>query len=163
MGSKRNAAATVISFVEETPVEPQQVLRAAYDFSPRRSDVFSAVQPKHFVVHSLGETTADVTEGSFAGIGANWERCLYDWSRPDSVTATVIDSNVYAFPGSLWEIRATPNGSGSTVEMTWTRRFRRNLRGRIFGFLYRTAGRRLFHPYVREIMENLEKVSATAV
>jgi hypothetical protein len=151
---------TVISFVEETWLQPQQVLEAAYDFSLRRSEVFTAVPQKHFRIHSIGESTADVTEGTGAGIGINWERCRYDWSQPNSVTATVIDSNVYAFPGSLWEIRAVPRGQGSSVEMIWTRRFTRNVRGRFFGLLYRTIAQPMFHRYVREILENLEKLEA---
>lgn len=59
-------------------------------------------------MHEPGEDWADVTEGTPAGIGINWERCHYDWSQPGIVTATVLDSNVYGTPGSGWEIRATP-------------------------------------------------------
>jgi hypothetical protein len=160
MAKRRDAESgtTILSFVEETWLQPRHVLEAAYDFSPRRSQVFSAVELEHFKIHSLEETTADVTEGSGAGIGVNWERCRYDWSASDSVTATVVDSNVYAFPGSSWEIRATPSGRGSSVEMIWTRRFSRSVRGRIFGLLYRTIASPLFHKYVREILENMEKL-----
>ena len=150
---------TEIRVVTDSPLPAERVLAAARDFSLRRAEVFPAVRIDHFEVHDLGDDWADVTEGTPAGIGINWERCRYDWSKPDAVTATVIDSNVYGFPGSLWEIRATPNGRGSRVEMIWTRRFARNLRGRLFGFLYRTLGPPLFHKYVREIIENLEKLA----
>ena len=88
-------------------------------------------------VHDHGETTADVTEGTPAGIGINWERCRYDWSEPGRVIATVIDSNVYAMPGSSWRITATATEPGSQVEMTWIRTFRHNPRGLFFGTLFR--------------------------
>jgi hypothetical protein len=39
-------------------------------------------------LHELGDTWADVTAGTPAGIGINWERCRYDRPQPGSVTAT---------------------------------------------------------------------------
>jgi hypothetical protein len=135
---------------------PERVLHAAHDFSTRRVEVWPAVREEHFVVHALGETTADVTEGTPAGVGTNWERCRYDWTEPGRVIATVIDSNVYAAPGSRWEITATASGHGSHVEMTWIRKFRRNPRGLIFGTLFRVVGRPIFGRYARQVLANLE-------
>ena len=142
----------------ETSVSPDQVLATARDFSDRREQIFPAVSVKRMEVHASGEGSADVTEGTRAGPIVNWERCDYDWSRPGSVTATVKESNVYAVPGSSWEIRATPSESGSRVEMSWSREFRRNARGRIFGTAFRLLGNRIFDKYGRDIIKNLEKV-----
>jgi hypothetical protein len=75
--------------------------------------VFPAVATDEMTVHALEGSSADVTEGTAAGIGVNWERCRYDWSHPGVVTATVTDSNVYAFPGSSWQLRATPSGEAA--------------------------------------------------
>lgn len=119
--------------IADSRLPPAQVLAAAHDFSRRREDVFPAVSMDRMRVHEIGETSADVTEGTSTGIGENWERCDYDSSTPGAVTATVTDSNVYAVPGSSWEIRANAQGSGSEVEMVWIREFRRGLRGRLFG------------------------------
>ena len=149
-----------VRIVEESSLTPDRVLAAAHDFSDRRTRIFGAVQAKYFEVHSAGEHSADVTEGTKSGPMFNWERCDYDWSRPDSVTATVTESNVYAVPGSSWEIRATPSDGGSRVEMTWIREFKPNARGRIFGTAFRLIGKRIFNKYGREIVENLEKVEA---
>jgi hypothetical protein len=55
-----------------------------------------AVRTEHLTIHEISGTTADVTEGTPAGIGISWERCRYDWSEPGQVTATATDSNVYA-------------------------------------------------------------------
>jgi len=149
---------TTIRVVAETTVPPDRVLYAARDFTERRAEIFPAVSVPKLEVNTKGETSADVTEGTRAGIGDNWERCDYDWSRPGSVTATVKESNVYAVPGSSWEIRATPSESGSRVEMSWSREFRRNARGRIFGTAFRLLGNRIFDKYGRDIIKNLEKV-----
>jgi hypothetical protein len=151
-----------ISVVADTSVPPDRVLFAARDFSDRRAEIFPAVSVPKLEVHGKGETSADVTEGTRAGIGDNWERCDYDWSHPGSVIATVTDSNVYAIPGSSWEIRATAKEGGSQVEMTWAREFRSGPRGRIFGTAFRLFGNRIFDKYGREILENLEKAEAAA-
>jgi hypothetical protein len=149
-----------IRVVSDTTVPPDRVLYAARDFTPRRAEIFPAVSIPKLEVHTKGETSADVSEGTRAGIGDNWERCDYDWSRPGSVKATVKESNVYAVPGSSWEIKATPKDGGSHVEMLWVREFRRNARGRVFGTAFRLLGNRIFNKYGREILRNLEKVEA---
>jgi DUF4097 and DUF4098 domain-containing protein YvlB len=151
---------TTIRVVAETTLPPDRVLYAARDFTERRAEIFPAVSVPKLEVHSEDESSADVTEATRAGIGDNWERCEYDWSGPDSVTATVTESNVYAVPGSSWEINASANDGGSRVEMIWMREFRHNARGRIFGTAFRLLGTRIFNKYGRDIVENLERVEA---
>ena len=151
---------TTIRVMVETSVPADRVLFAAHDFSERRAEIFPAVSVPKLEVHQQSATSADVTEGTRAGIGDNWERCDYDWSQPGAVTATVTDSNVYAVPGSSWEIKTTPDGPGSRVEMTWVREFRPGARGRIFGTAFRLFGKRIFDKYGRDILVNLEKVEA---
>jgi hypothetical protein len=147
-----------VRVVASTPVVPDRVLEAARDFSPRRAEVFPAVSTDEMTVHALEGTSADVTEGTAAGIGVNWERCRYDWSQPDVVTATVTDSNVYAFPGSSWQLRATPSGEGSEVEMTWERKFQRRPRGMFWGTLFTLLGRPIFGKYAKDVLANLERL-----
>jgi hypothetical protein len=151
---------TTIRVVADTSVSADRVLFAAHDFSERRAEVFPAVSVPKLEVHGQTDTSADVTEGTRAGFGDNWERCDYDWSRAGSVTATVKDSNVYAVPGSSWEITAVPNEAGSRVEMTWVREFRRGVRGRIFGTAFRLVGQRIFDKYGRDVLQNLERLEA---
>ena len=147
---------TTIRITINCTLPPTRVLYAAYDFGPRRAEVWPAVRPEHLSIHYLGETTADATEGTPVGVGINWERCRYDWSEAGRVTATVTGSNVYAHPGSSWQLTATPSGRGSRVEMVWQRTFRRNPRGLFFGTLFRIAGRPIFGHYARQVIANLE-------
>jgi hypothetical protein len=153
-------AMTTIRVHIDSTLAPATFIFAARDFGPRRVDIFPAVRSEHFHVHDEGGTTADVTEGTPAGIGVNWERCDYDWSHPDRVIATVTGSNVYAHPGSVWELAASAAPGGSSVEMTWTRRFRRTPRGLIFGMLFKVVGRPLFRGYAREVVQNIERLES---
>lgn len=149
---------STIHVVLESPLAPDLILEAAYDFSERRAEVWPAVSVSRLTVHPLGDTSADVTEGTRAGPVVNWERCRYDWSQPGSVTATVTDSNVYAFPGSSWELKAAPKDGGSHVEMIWVREFKPSPRGKLFGALFRLAGKRLFTGYARDVLANLKNI-----
>ena len=152
---------STVHIVIDSPLPPDRVLAAAVDFSERRADVFPAVSVKHMTVHDVGATSADVTEGTRAGPTFNWERCDYDWSEAGSVTATVTDSNIYALPSS-WKLTATPTAGGSRVEMWWVREFRRSLKGRLFGTMFRHFGDRIFAKYARQIMDNIELVGASS-
>jgi len=153
---KRSAPITTIHVPVDTTVSPERVLGAVHDFSDRRARLFPAVSVRHMTVHRVEDTTADVTEGTRVGPFVIWERCEYDWSKPGCVTATVIDSNVYGFPGSSWEITAVPTDDGSRVNMTWTRCFQRRPLGRIMGVAYRRTGQRSFTKYARDLVKNLE-------
>ena len=151
---------TTIHVTTHSRLSAERLLAAGYDFSDRRTAIFPAVSTKYLEVHQLDEASADVTEGTPAGVGVNWERCHYDWSTPGSVTATVTDSNVYQPDSSSWELRATPADDGSTVEMIWVREFKPGARGRIFGTLYRLVGKPIFAHDARRIVKNLERMES---
>ena len=152
---------TTIHITTHSRLSPERVLAAGHDFSDRRAEIFPAVSTTHLEVHHLSHTSADVTEGTPAGIGINWERCRYDWSQPGAVRAVVTDSNVYRPASSSWELRAAPADSGSKVEMIWIREFTHNARGRIFGTLFRLVGRPIFTREAKRTIRNLERVEAT--
>ena len=59
-------------------------------------------------------------------------------------------------PGSSWELRAVPTEQGSRVEMIWLRNFKPTARGRIFGTLFRLAGKPIFTQQGRRILSNLQ-------
>ena len=153
---------TTIHVTIQSRLSPERVLAAGYDFSARRTEIFPAVSTPHFEVHELGETSADVTEGTPVGVGINWERCRYDWSQPGSVKALVTDSNVYRPAVSSWELRAAPVESGSTIEMIWIREFTHNARGRDLGTLFKLIGRPIFTREARRVVRNLERLEVTS-
>jgi hypothetical protein len=154
---------TTISVICDSALPPAQVLASAHDFSQRRAEVFPAVEVERLEVHERGDASADVTEGTGVGpLGVNWERCRYDWSQPGAVTATVTDSNLYASPGSSWEIKATAKGEGSQVSMVWARKFKPRPKGILFGTAFRIIGKPIFRRYARDVIENLDQLDESA-
>jgi hypothetical protein len=140
----------------ESSASAAQVLAAGYDFSERRAQIWSNVKTKRLEVHQRGEHWAEVTEGTMI-VGVFWERCRYDWSQPGTVTATVLDSNIFS-PESRFELRAVPReGGASAVEMTLTRDFRTTLKGTIARCINHLAGRRLFGFYLRSTLRAIER------
>jgi hypothetical protein len=66
----KEAIMVEIRFEVETALSPQRVRAGATDFSERRPQIWSGIDPEHFRVHALGDGTAEVTEGGreFGGI-----------------------------------------------------------------------------------------------
>lgn len=133
------------------------VLRALTDFSPRRPDLWPNLSPRFYQVHSVGETEAEVTEGT-AVLGGVWERTRYDWSEPGVVLIEVEDSNAFA-PGSWWRYQVEPAGSGSRVRFQFDRR-PKNLKGRIVSALLAIGGKRTFTRSLEETLRRLGPVAA---
>jgi hypothetical protein len=150
-----------VQVAADSSLPPEKVLEAARDFSDRRAEVWPMVQSKYLQVHETGDTSAEVTEGTFLA-GRFWERSRYDWSEPGVVKATVVDSNVFK-PGSTWELRAAGRNGGSKVEMTLNRDFQSGFRGSIasavnhgFGDRWRRLG---WARMLRQVLREIEKQS----
>ncbi|AGZ40850.1 SRPBCC family protein [Actinoplanes friuliensis] len=111
-------------------VTPEQFVAAVTDFGPGRSKIFGNTSDEVLEVHGLGETTADVTEGTKAG----WERLHYDWLNPHRVTMTTVDSNLWGgSSGHTYEL--VPQGDGTTrLDVTIVREGK-NVAGRLAGLL----------------------------
>ena len=144
-----------IQVAAHTPLPPQRVLEAAHDFSARRADVWPNVRKSHLTVHESGEGFADVTEGTRV-VGLFWERNRYDWSKPGTVKATVIDSSNFE-PGSTWELRATARDSGSQVQMILNRGFRSGPKGRIASTIHHTVGPWVWRLFLARALAAVEK------
>src|SRR4051795_1390640 len=92
---------------QTTTATPEQFLAGLTDFGPGRSKLFGNSADDYLKVHDKGPQYADVTEGS-RGI---WERLRYDWSDPNRVVLTTIDSNVWGGPsGYVYTFPRRSNG-----------------------------------------------------
>ncbi len=140
-----------------TSLSPEQVIRAAADFSDGREKVWRNAKSKYLVVHDEGADFAEVTEG-LRIVGVFWERSRYDWSQPGTIHQTVIDSNVVV-PGSTWELTAIPHNSGSGVEMRLRREFRPSLKGKVGSALNHLGGARGWGSYLRRALAEAERRS----
>ena len=144
-----------VHVVETSSASPEQVLEEARDFTDRRAELWRDVYTEHLTVHERGETWADVTEGNRWPIGLVWERLRYDWSEPDVLKGTVVESNIFT-AGSTWEIRATPaDEGGGRVEVIGVRR----LRGRgwlLWPFFPLGLAKRDVADYLRKFLRKVE-------
>ena len=102
-----------IHFHRTTRLTPEQYVAGLTDFGPGRAKLFSNSAAQYLKVHERGRTSADVTEGS-SGI---WERLRYDWSDPDNVVLTTIDSNTWGgASGHTYTFTRRPT---APLRLTW--------------------------------------------
>lgn len=88
------------------------------DFSPARPAMWTTIDAGHYEVHAIGDTWAEVTEGTATA----WERARYDWdNQRHRVTVTTHDSKVFG-PGGGWVFQLTPEPSGTRIDIELTRR-----------------------------------------
>jgi hypothetical protein len=107
----------VVRFHLVSTLGPKDVLEVLTDFSPSRAGTWPTIDAEHFQVHELGETWAEVTEGTAAA----WERARYQWEPGgDTVTITTLDSKLFGAGGG-WVFRMTPQGEGTRVDVELTR------------------------------------------
>ena len=123
-------------FHATTTATPEQYVAGLTDFGPGRAELFGNSADSYLEVHSKGSTEADVTEGS----GGVWERLHYDWSDPDRVVLTTIDSNAWG-GASSHTYTFTRNADGTTDIDYVVVREGKNLKGRVLGFVLGTVGK----------------------
>lgn len=135
-----------------TTATPKQVIELMIDFSPNRPHRWPASSVKAFEVYHVGETEADIREGQdFPKVWATWH---YDWSEPNSVTLTVVESEMQA-PGSFMSLTATPRAEGgSAVHGVWEQTSK-NLTGALGIAAMRIIGPRFMASYYKKVYDGL--------
>lgn len=135
-----------------TTATPKQVIELMIDFSPNRPHRWPASSVKAFEVYHVGETEADIREGQdFPKVWATWH---YDWSVPNSVTLTVVESETQA-PGSFMSLTATPGAEGgSAVHGVWEQTSK-NLTGAVGIAAMRIIGPRFMASYYKKVYDGL--------
>lgn len=110
-----------VEFDVETKAEPDAVRDALIDFGECRPEIWPGIAPDLYEVYSVGETSADVKEGSRIPLGAFWAKERYDWSDPQTVRWTVVESN-FCSPGSFVSATLAPaDGGGTRIRVHWER------------------------------------------
>ncbi|GAB2750775.1 SRPBCC family protein [Terrabacter sp. AAH1] len=103
-------------FDVETKATPEQVLRAFTDFSERRPQIWSTLDPKAYEVRGLGDTWAVARESSPGS--PFWVVSRYDWSDPSVVRWTVEESSYGGGGSGTLTIEPRPTG-GSRAHAWW--------------------------------------------
>ena len=105
----------------DTEVESEAVRRALLDFTDRRPEIWPGITPELYQVHEVGDTWADIREGTKMPGTTVWAVEHYDWSDPQTITWTGKESNFCA-PGSSVSATITPRlEGGSHIHLVWNR------------------------------------------
>ena len=129
---------STIHLHQTTNLTPKQYVAGLTYFGPGRSMLFGNSADEYLKVHDRGPFHADVTEGS----GGIWERLRYDWSHPNRVVLTTIDSNVWGgASGHTYTFTRRPDGA-TDIDVVVVRDGK-NLRGWLLGLVLGTIGRRV--------------------
>jgi hypothetical protein len=137
----------------DTDVSPKKILAAFTDFSEKRSEIWKALSKKVYKVHSVGKTSADITEGSDMPGGVVWARETYDWSKKGVVRWTVRESN-FCKSGHTMEVIVTPKDSGSHVTLLYDRETY-GVKGAIAGVMMQLVGKQMLTKYYQDTFKTL--------
>jgi hypothetical protein len=138
----------------ESEVPPGQVIAALTDFTDRRPDIWPGLKHEEYEVYRVGETSAEVREGSSKRI---WARERYDWSTPGVVRWEVVESG-FCKPGSFVEVRVATNDGGSRIHVTWQRHATNLGYGLMLGIIKLTGGA----PVRSSLRKGLDRIRAQA-
>ncbi|MGV9803812.1 hypothetical protein ACWDTP_37800 [Mycobacterium sp. NPDC003449] len=107
----------VIRLTMTSTLPPVELMAVLTDFGATRPSQWPTIDDAYFQVHAIGDTWAEVTEGTAAA----WERARYDWdTERGRVTITTHESKVFG-PGGGWVFQLTPTAEGSKVDIELTR------------------------------------------
>ena len=135
----------------DTPLSADAVVAALVDFSPRREVIWKETcDPAVYRVHAVGHTWAEVTEG----VSYAWSRERYDWSVPEVVLLTQLDSNIAEPVGTIrYTIAPLPDGGARIV----CERYRvfRGLRGGVLGTFMVIFGSQILRAQFRKSLKRV--------
>jgi hypothetical protein len=144
------------SFEVDSSVPPSRMIAALTDFSDNRPKLWPTIDARYYKVHSVGETSADVSEGSnVPPFGALFGREHYDWSTPGFVKATVSQSNI-AVDGGPWDFQVEPGTNGGSHTTVNFDRQMKGFKGRLMAVFMGLAAKQAFKSNFQKTLKILE-------
>ena len=141
----------------ETTLPPEKVREALLDFSERRPQIWPGITASLYEVYSVGETSAEIKEGTRLPFGVVWARERYDWSSPNTIRWTVVDSN-FSTPGSFVSATLEPKDGGTRVKIHWEREGTSLFHKLMMRMMVATKGK----PIAQSFEKGLHKLEAQA-
>ncbi len=149
-----------IHYEADGAVSAERFIAALTDFSERRPLLWPNLDAKYFRLHELGETWADVTEGTDQ-LGGVWAREHYDWSEPGLVRLRLVEAADFR-PGTHIDYRVTARPDGGCHVAVDFQRIATSLRGRIVGVAVQSMGSRRFAADLRTTLDRLARTSPSS-
>src|SRR5262245_39584749 len=144
-----------IHFRKTTKSTPEQFIAGLTDFGPGRAKLFANSADDYLEVHGQSPGHADVTEGS-RGI---WERLEYDWTDPNHVVLTTVDSNVWGGnSGHTYTLKRNPDGT-TDIDVV-IERDGKNAKGRLLGVFVGVLGKRTLEKAFGKTLDAIEARNA---
>jgi hypothetical protein len=134
-----------------TTATPEQVVELMTDFSPNRPHRWPASSVDAFEVYRVGDTDADIREGQ--DVPKLWAKWHYDWSEPNSVILTIIESDALE-AGGFMSLTAAHRDGGSAVHGVW-QQTSKNVRGLLAVTTMRFIGPRSLSSYYKKVYDAL--------
>ena len=146
-----------IHYEADGPVAADRFIAALTDFGPSRPELWPKLDAKYYELHEVGDTWADVTEGS-EFLGGVWARERYDWSEPGVVRLRLREAIDFK-PGTEIVYRITGRPSGGCHVAVDFQRVAASLRGRVVGALVQLAGARQFRKDLGVTLDRLSRIA----
>src|ERR1700747_887175 len=150
------AAVPTIQLHQTTTLTSEQYVAGLTDFGPGRATLFGNSADEYLKVHHLGQSEADVTEGS----GGIWEHLHYDWSDPNRVVLTTTDSNLWG-GASGHTYTFTRRSDGATDIDVVVVRDGKNLKGWVLGLVLGGLGKRVLETAFENSVKAIEVRNST--
>jgi hypothetical protein len=144
-----------IHYEAEGAISADRFIAALTDFTERRPELWPNLDTKYYELHELGDTWAEVTEGTDV-LGGVWARERYDWSEPGVVRLRLVEAVDFR-PGTVIEYRVTSRSDGGCHVAVEFQRIAASPRGRLVGVAVQLTGARRFAADLRETLDRLER------
>jgi hypothetical protein len=144
-----------IRYEADGTISADRFIAALTDFSERRPELWPNLDAKYYDLHELGDTWAEVTEGTDV-LGGVWARERYDWSEPGVVRLRLVEARDFR-PGTLIEYRVSASPGGGCHVAVEFQRIATSPRGRVVGVAVQLTGARRFAADLRETLDRLAR------
>jgi hypothetical protein len=146
-----------IHYEADGAIPAGRFVAALTDFGPRRPELWPNLDAKFYELHELGDTWAEVTEGTDV-LGGVWAREHYDWSEPGLVRLRLVDAVDFR-SGTVIDYHLTDVPGGCHVAVDF-QRVASSARGKLVGLGVQLTGSRRFAADLRQTLDRLARSEA---
>jgi hypothetical protein len=144
-----------IHYEADGAIPAGRFVAALTDFGPRRPELWPNLDAKFYELHELGDTWAEVTEGTDV-LGGVWAREHYDWSKPGLVRLRLVDSVDFR-SGTVIDYLVTDRPDGGCHVAVDFQRVASSAKGKLVGLAVQLMGSRRFEADLRKTLDRLSR------